>query len=149
MANINIADGRKKFTVNGDENRAFYTNLTDDEIGYRAEQAPKRIAAYADELSAKVESGEVSELEARHIISEKAKEEIDNVFDADVSSVVFGRISVFAEGDPKTHETLFELFWKSMFPHLKKEIKNAQKHLAESEKRIAKYTAKYTNKYRK
>lgn len=73
----------------------------------------------------------------------KSKEQVDYVFDADVSSVVFGNLSVSAIGNRKTGETLLELFFEAMFPHLEKEMKKAAKQMQDSEKRILRYTQKY------
>lgn len=143
---LNIPDGRNRFIINGDENRAFYTNLSDTEIAYRAENFVNSVKSYIEDLEKKAESGEMTDIEFRHAVDEEVKKQIDYIFDASASKVVFGNLSIFAEGNRKTGETLFELFWAAMFPQLEKEMKAAAQRMADSDKRIAKYTAKYRKK---
>lgn len=58
--NINLSDGRKKYCINGDENRAFYTNLTDDEMSYRVSLVPKVLNEYANQLEDRLKSGRLT-----------------------------------------------------------------------------------------
>ena len=139
MPNININDGRKKYTINGDENRAFYVNLTDSGIAVRAKYAMKQLEDLAIDET-------MDGIEMAIFADEEARKQIDYIFDGEVSKAVFGNISPFAVVDRETGEMFFEAFLKAILPEIEKDQKELQKSMEESEKRIAKYTSHYKRK---
>lgn len=143
MSNLNIADGRKRFTINGDENRAFYVNLTDNQIAVRAKKALAFIKSMeADQYLTDENTDEIDAIEKNN---DDLRAQIDYVFAEGVSQAVFGNISPTAVVDTKTKKTFFEAFLEAIMPEIEKEQKLMKKSMEESEKRIQ----KYTNKYRK
>lgn len=139
MPNININDGRKKYTINGDENRAFYVNLTDSAIAVRAKYAMKQLENLALDEN-------MDGVEMTAFADEEARKQIDYIFDAEVSKAVFGNISPFAVVNRKTGEMFFESFLKAILPEVEKDQKELMKSMEESEKRISKYTSHYKRK---
>ena len=141
--NLVINDGRKKFTVNGDENRAFYVNLADNMILVRAKKAMNFFKSLKQEDYMKEGMDEIDAIEK---INEDCRKQIDYVFDYGVSEAVFGNISPMATVDQKTGKIYSEAFLEAIMPQIEKAQKAMEKSMKESDKRIQKYTAKYTKK---
>ena len=139
MPNLTIADGRKKFTINGDESRAFYVNLTDNGLAVRA----KKARDFVHELKIDEHEDEIDFIDRANT---EMRKQIDYVFGDGVSESVFGNIFLTAVVDDKTGKTFFEAFFDSIMPEVEKAQKIAEKSMKESEKRISKFTAKYVKK---
>ena len=143
MGNLNISDGRKRFTINGDESRAIYVNLTDNQLAVRAKKAMEFVKNM--EVENYLTEG-TDEIDAIEKVNEDVRRQIDYVFGEGTSQAVFGNISPTAVVDAKTKKTFFEAFLEAIMPEIEKEQKLMKKSMEESEKRISKYTAKYVKK---
>lgn len=145
MQNLVIDDGLKEFTINGDPNRVIRFNPSDLNLLERFDQAEKTIDEEQKKLQEDIElkaNGEPAEnqedieesIEVIRKVNKLIKDQIDFIFDSDVSDVVFGNQSPMStvKGKP-----LFERVFDAIRPVLEKEI---TKEMKASEKRINKYT---------
>lgn len=145
MQNLIIDDGLKEFTINGDSNRVIRFNPADLNLLERFDQAEKVIEEeqkkLQDDIKLKASGEPVEEqedfeesIEVISKVNKLIKDQIDFIFDSDVSDVVFGNQSPMStvKGKP-----LFERVFDAIRPVLEKEI---TKEMKASEKRINKYT---------
>lgn len=145
MQNIRIDDGLKEFTINNDPNRVVRFNPSDVNLLDRFDRAYKAIEEEQEKIKEDIEletNGEPLENqedyeEALNIIRKAnnlIKDQIDFIFDSEVSDVIFGNQSPMStvKGKP-----LFERVFEAIKPILEKEITEEQKA---SDKRISKYT---------
>lgn len=141
MQNLVFDEGYKEFTINGDENRVIRFNPSDIAILKRLDEAKDKILEAMQvekDIELDVEGKPIESLEnaskvVKHI-DDTIKEQINYVFDYNVSDVVFGKQSPMAniKGLP-----LYVRFMESVKPV----IESAMKEEAEkSRKRVNKYT---------
>ena len=142
MQNLRIDDGLKEFTINGDKNKVIRFNPADLNLLDRLDQAETAIEKAQDELekdisldaSGKPERQE--DIEFMRKVNKLIKDQIDFIFDAEVSDVVFGNQSPLSSVKGKP---FFERFFDAVKPILEKEI---TKEREASQKRISKYTGR-------
>lgn len=142
MQNIVLDDGYKEFSINNDLNRVIRFNPADYGLLERFNKArnimQEEVNKILDDVNLKSNGEASDELEeAANIISNVNKvinEQIDYIFDSEVSHIVFGNQSPISTVKGKF---LFERFLDAVSPLMEKEIKAEQ---AASQKRIGKYT---------
>lgn len=139
MKNINIDDGREAITINGDPNRTIYVQASDFNIKVRARQAQKNIGALLEEIDKANPENEDAFTDVLEDIDKKVREQINFIFNSDVSEPVFGACSpLMTLSNGKSY---VEAFLDAIIPELERIAKKAAEA---SEKRIAKHTRKYT-----
>lgn len=140
MRNINIDDGLKEFTINGDKNRVIRFNPADINLLDRLDRAEKDLEVEKEKLEEDVEidlKGEAKNREDVEYIREMnnlIKDKIDFIFDADVSEAVFGNQSPLSTVKGRPY---FERFLDAIRPVLEEEI---TKEVEATDKRVSKYT---------
>lgn len=142
MQNLRFDDGFKEFMINGDKNRVVRFNPADINLLDRFDRAYKSIEEEQKKIEKDIElktSGEPVEdnqqvLEVIRRLNQFIKDQIDYIFDSEVSETIFGNQSPMStvKGRP-----LFERVFEAIQPILEKEI-TAEREA--SEKRISKYT---------
>ncbi len=141
MQNIDFEDGLKSFTCNNDPSKVIRFNPGDFSIIERIDASYKVIEAVTEKaknFKLKPDGSPVSDLaeaaEAVREISTAIKEQIDAIFDSQVSEVVFGNQSPMSmvKGVP-----FYERFLMAVMPVIRDEVR---KEKAASKKRIEKYT---------
>lgn len=145
MQNICFDDGFKEFTLNNDPNKVIRFNPSDFSILERFNAAQKKIdEAYKNineyiKINNDGSPGDELEETAEAIskVNELVREQVDYIFDSNVSSAVFGNQSPLSmvKGVP-----FFERFISAAQPFIEREIVAEQKA---SQKRIEKYTKVY------
>lgn len=139
MKNINIDDGREAITINGDSNRTIYVQASDFNIKVRARQAQKNIGDLLEEIDKVSPENAEAFTDVLEDIDKKVREQINFIFNSDVSEPVFGACSplmTLCNG-----KSYVEAFLDAIIPELERIAKKAAEA---SEKRIAKHTRKYT-----
>ncbi|MFV0344209.1 MAG: hypothetical protein ACK5JH_15205 [Anaerocolumna sp.] len=144
MHNISFDDGYKSFSINNDENKVIKFSPADYGILERFSKARKTIVEAVENLEKDVhlksDGTTIDEIdEAGALIAQVNKlinDQIDYIFNAEVSNMVFGRQSPISS---VKGIFLFERFLDAVSPILQKEITEEQKA---SQKRIKKYTSK-------
>lgn len=145
MQNLIIDDGLKEFMINGDKNRVIRFNPADINLLERFDKAYKSIEEEQRRIEKDIElktNGKPVEeqedyeqaLEVIRRLNQFIKDQIDYIFDSEVSDVIFGNQSPMStvKGRP-----FFERVFDAIQPILEKEITAERKA---SEKRISKYT---------
>ena len=138
MKNINIDDGREAITINGDPNRTIYVQASDFNIKVRARQAQKNIADLLEEINKVSPENEEAFTDVLEEIDKKVRDQINFIFNADVSEPIFGACSPLMS--LKNGKSYVEAFLDAITPELEKIAKKAAEA---SEKRISKHTRKY------
>ena len=138
MKNINIDDGREAITINGDPNRVIYVQASDFNIKLRARQAQQNIRALLEDLDKANPENEEAFADILEDIDKKVREQINFIFNSDVSQPVFGACSPLMS--LKNGKSYVEAFLDAVLPELEKIAKKAAQA---SEKRIAKHAGKY------
>lgn len=138
MKNISIDDGREAITINGDPERVIYIQTSDFNIQLRAVQARKNINALLSELDGINPTTDEEYADALDLADRKIREQINFIFNYDVSAPVFGLCSPLMS--LKSGKSYVEAFLDAIIPEIKK---SAEKAAKASEKRIAKHTGKY------
>lgn len=139
MKNIIIDDGREAITINGDANRTIYVQASDFNIKVRARQAQKSIGALLEEIDKANPENEDAFTDVLEDIDKKVREQINFIFNSDVSEPVFGACSpLMTLSNGKSY---VEAFLDAIIPELERIAKKAAEA---SEKRISKHTRKYT-----
>ena len=141
MQNLVFDEGYKEFTINGDENRVIRFNPSDIAILKRLDEAKDKILEAMQvekDIELDVEGKPIESLEnaskvVKHI-DDTIKEQINYVFDYNVSDVVFGKQSPMAniKGLP-----LYVRFMESVKPVIESALKEESE---KSRKRVNKYT---------
>lgn len=144
MVSLKIDDGYKEYMVNNDPDRVIRVNLTDFAILERIDTANKAIneimAGYKD-VTINPDGSSTEQIEstvqAVKSISNLIRQQIDYIFNAPISNVVFGNQSPISsiKGQP-----YFVRFLDAILPEIEKEIKAEQKA---SEQRVNKYIKAY------
>lgn len=141
MQNINFNDGYISMTINNDPNRVISFNPSDFGMIDRYYKSVETIEKLTEEISdfklnsdgtPKEQLGEAAAAVER--LSNAIKEQIDFIFNNNVSEVVFGKQSPLSivGGAP-----LWERFLLAITPVVEREAKREKR---ESIKRISKYT---------
>ena len=138
MKNINIDDGREAVTINGDPERVIYVQASDFNIQLRARQAREKISALLEEIDKKKPENEVEFADFLEEIDKNVREQINHIFNYDVSQPVFGLCSPLMS--LKSGKCYVEEFLEAITPVIEEIAKNAAKA---SEKRISKHTKRY------
>ena len=156
MKNINIDDGREAISINGDPERVIYIQASDFNIQLRARQAREKISGLLEEIDKKKPGNEAefadfleeidkkkpgNEAEFADFLEEidkKVREQINHIFNYDVSQPVFGLCSPLMS--LKNGKCYVEEFLEAITPVIEDIAKKAAKA---SEKRIAKHTKRY------
>lgn len=141
MSNIIIDDGREAITINGDPDRVIYIQPTDFNIRLRNVQARKNINSLLAELDKAKPENEEAFADLLESVDKQIKEQINYIFNYDVSKPVFGLCSPLMA--LKNGKSYVQVFLEAISPIIEKASKEAEKA---SEKRIAKHTAKYSKK---
>ena len=141
MQNLVFDEGYKEFTINGDENRVIRFNPSDFAILKRLDEARNKILEamkIQDDIELDDEGKPIENLEnaskiVKHI-DDTIKEQINYVFDYDVSKAVFGNQSPMAniKGLP-----LYARFMESIKPVIESAMNEERE---KSKKRVSKYT---------
>ena len=138
MKNISIDDGREAITINGDPERVIYIQTSDFNIQLRAVQAQKNIRILLSELDGINPTTDEEYAHALENADKKIREQINYIFNYDVSTPVFGLCSpLMSLANGKIY---VEAFLDAIIPEIKK---SAEKAAKASEKRIAKHAGKY------
>lgn len=145
MQNLIIDDGLKEFTINNDPGKVIRFNPADINLLDRFDKAYKSIEEeqkkLEEDIELEVDGKPVEEqedyeqaLEVIRRLNQFIKDQIDYIFDSEVSDVIFGNQSPMStvKGRP-----FFERIFDAIEPILKKEITAERKA---SEKRMSKYT---------
>ena len=145
MQNLIIDDGLKEFTINNDPDKVIRFNPADINLLDRFDKAYKSIEEehkkIEEDIELEVDGKPVEEqedyeqaLEVIRRLNQFIKDQIDYIFDSEVSDVIFGNQSPMStvKGSP-----FFERVFDAIEPILKKEITAERKA---SEKRMSKYT---------
>ena len=138
MKNINIDDGREAIMINGDPNRVIYVQASDFNIKIRARQAQKNIRDLLGELDKVNPENEEAFADILEDIDKKVREQINFIFNSDVSQPVFGACSPLMS--LKNGMSYIEAFLDAILPELEKIAEKAAKA---SEKRINKHAGTY------
>lgn len=141
MQNFNLDEGYKEFTINNDPSRIIRFNPADYGIIERINEAYKeieRMSKIKEDIELRADGTPIEEFSKLAAVvtevSDTIKKQINYIFNADVSDMVFGKQSPLSliKGMP-----LYERFLEAVLPEIKKEIEAERKA---SEKRIEKYT---------
>lgn len=145
MQNLIIDDGLKEFTINNDPDKVIRFNPADINLLDRFDKAYKSIEEeqkkLEEDIELEVDGKPVEEqedydqaLEVIRRLNQFIKDQIDYMFDSEVSDVIFGNQSPMStvKGRP-----FFERVFDAIEPILKKEI---TAEIKASEKRVSKYT---------
>lgn len=138
MKNINIDDGREAITINGDPERVIYIQATDFNIHVRNAKARKNIQGIVASLDGANPENEEAFADLLDSVDKQIKEQINFIFNYDVSKAVFGPCSPLMEF--KNGKSYVQEFLEAIAPVIESASKKAAKA---SEKRIAKHTARY------
>lgn len=136
MNNLNFDTGYKEYSINGDEGKVIRIDTTDFALFDRAQKAAKNIDKLSDNYrQAKVETDEqANELFVK--VDKDIREQINNIFGYDVSSVVFGITNCMSI--TKSGHMLFENFLNAVIPVIKNDMQEA---VDKQNKRVEKYTS--------
>lgn len=135
MNKLNFETGYKEYCINDDESKIIHINTTDFAILDRIKKAMSNI----DSISKEYENVEPKNDEDTNILfvsaDKKIKEQIDYIFNSDVSSVVFGNTSCMSltGGQP-----IFMNFLNAIIPIIHFDI---EKEINNQNKKVAKYTS--------
>lgn len=137
MRVINFSDGREEIKING---KSVFLRLTDPNIYIRGQKAKEKIKKLLKKFDNVPETPEdaVAFLEE---IDTALKEEINVLFDYNVSKVLFGSCSPLTPVD-KNGTTYIEALLERLMPVIGDEL---EKSAEASERKIRKHTAKYQN----
>lgn len=143
ILDINLsATRKKKFRIDGDDNRILELNTSDMNVLLRLDEVEQRLQNLADSVTFDSESGETAEQSVKKLLStdKEMRELIDYLFDSNVSEICAPSGSMYDPFNGKYRfehivETLFTLYEENIEKEYKKMSKNVQKH-----------TAKYVNK---
>ena len=138
---------RKKFRIDGDENRILSLDVSDMNVLARFEEAYPRMQKFAVEASAKKadsDSEDIPETVAfLKDIDSKMRAELDYIFDSNVSEVCVPKGTMY---DPDNGQFRFEhiidVLTQLYANNMSAEIKKMQD-------RVSKHTTKYTNRRKK
>lgn len=134
--NLNLNDGREKIYINKElygEDRVIYVNLTDINILTRANKAKENIQKAFENFNI----DENSAIEQIEQADAYIREQVNYIFDYDVSQAVFGNAFATANVGKKFY---IEAFLDAILPLIKERI---EANTMEAEKRVSKYTDKY------
>ena len=141
MKSLKIDDGYKEFMINDDPNRVIRFNPADVAILTRIRDSVDRIEQSLkdseDDFAINPDGTPADKMEqagdAVRKVTELVKEQINYIFNADVSEAVFGNQSPLSlvGGVP-----LYERFLNVVIPEIEKAVKTERKL---SEKRVGKY----------
>lgn len=138
MKNINIDDGREAIMINGDPDRVIYVQASDFNIKVRAHKAKSGINALLEELDKANPENEETLVDILEDVDKRIREQINYIFDYDVSQPVFGACSPLMS--LRNGKSYIEAFLEAILPELEKIAEKAAKA---SEKRINKHAGKY------
>lgn len=141
MERITVKNTKKQYMVVDQFNNelgVIEIDPTDSNMAKRAETAKQNILGYIDEAS-KIADAEMKDAAIDKItdIDNKIKEEINTLFNYDVSSVVFGVTHCLSTSNGVT---FVENFLEAIAPIIEKEFEAEQQA---SSKRVSKYTERY------
>ena len=144
MININLDEGLEEIMINGDENRIIRFNPNDYNILIRADEAENNIIEKLKPLGEiKVNADGTADTEnlteQLKAIDKAVKEEINYIFNSNVSDVIFGNTSTLTSSNG---EFLVEKFIKAVMPIVTERIESEARA---SDKRMSKHTDKYDN----
>lgn len=135
MREINFSDGREEILING---KSVFLRLADPNIYVRARKAKRNIDELLGEFD-KLPEGNEEAIDLLESSDAKLKAEVNAIFDYDVSGVLFGSCSPLTPIDNEG-TTYIQALFEHLMPVIEEEL---DKSVQASEKRIAKYTAKY------
>lgn len=133
---------KKRFRIDGDDNRVIELNTSDMTILNRLDEADRQLRELADK--ANFELADVED-ENRDIVKEllatdkQMREIIDYLFDAPVSDVCAPDGSMY---DPFNGKYRFEHIMETLFVQYEN---NIAEEIKKMRKNVQKYTSKYTN----
>ena len=141
MERIQIQSTRKQYLVvdqYDNELGVIAIDPSDTKIAKRAVTAKDNILAYIDEASQIVdEKNKENVIDELAAIDEKIKEEINTIFNYDVSAIVFGNIHCLSTSNGIT---FVENFLEAVTPIIEKEF---EREFQATSNRISKYTERY------
>ena len=141
MERIQIQSTRKQYLVvdqYDNELGVIAIDPSDTNIAKRAVTAKDNILAYIDEASQIVdEKNKENVIDELAAIDEKIKEEINTIFNYDVSAIVFGNIHCLSTSNGIT---FVENFLEAVTPIIEKEF---EREFQATSNRISKYTERY------
>lgn len=137
MTSLKFDDGYKEYSINGDESRVIRINTTDFAIFDRIKKAMKQIDKIAKEYENVTPKNDDEANDLFVSADKKVREQINYIFDSDVSTVAFGNTNcfsiVFSNKQP-----LFYNFLNAIIPTIRSDI---EKVMSKSNKNVAKYTS--------
>lgn len=136
MKSINFDTGVKRYALNGDENNCIEINVCDPNVIARFERLQPVLEAELDKVNGFWELDTAE----RTALDTKLKNLLDEMFDADISSKVFGNASCLS---PLASGEIFIMaFLDAFIPVIGKDISFAQKSfMKNSAKKAEKYIA--------
>lgn len=137
MTSLKFDDGYKEYSINGDESRVIRINTTDLAIFDRIKKAMSNI----DDISKEYKNAEPkTDDEANELFvsaDKRVREQINYIFDSDVSSVAFGNTNCFSIVF-SNQQPLFYNFLNAIIPTIRSDI---EKVMTGQNKNVAKYTS--------
>ena len=137
--NLNLDDGRKKIYINKEkygEDRVIYLNLSDINIFTRADEAKKNIDKFLND-SLKASNSVDENIEMLKKTDKYIRDQVNYVFDYNVSDAVFGKTFAAADVGGKIY---IEAFFQAIMPMIEDKMKQYEE---KTKKNISKYTDKY------
>lgn len=145
MEELIIPDGRKEFYLFGDTSRVIRINLNDDNILQRFKETYEEVMGLVDEMSAHTADEDYFDISKK--LDDEIKKKLNYIFDYDVSSAVFGNVSLLAVVNHKTGDTFLEAFLNAIMPKIEAERKHFHELSKKRMREIKTNTNKYTRKY--
>lgn len=135
MQNLNFDDGSISLAVQGDMNRLLTFNPTDLNMASKfykliekSEEKGKEITEKAKKVDNSTDNKELIEFLTE--VDEYFKGELDNVFGAGSSKIIFGDINVMSTSS--NGDYVISNFLMALCPHFEKAQKDRVKHVVES-----------------
>lgn len=136
MQSINFSTGHKEYAINGDEQNTIRVNISDINMLHRHEESVKVLESIIEKYKDIDKPTPEQMLEVDKIV----REQINYIFDSDVSSSVFGNthcMSPVVGGKPMMQE-----FLEAMMPLVTKDIQSAaQAQQIKLDESVSKYTS--------
>lgn len=136
MENISFESGYKEYSINNDENAVIRVYTKDYGMLDRIKKSLKNIEKLAEEYKSRniTNNDEANDFFVE--VDSKIRNEINTIFDSDVSSIVFGNtncLSICNDGN-----LLFENFINAAIPVIRRDL---QEGIKKNSKNVDKYVS--------
>lgn len=137
MESLKFESSYKEYSINGDESKVIRINTTDFAIFDRLKKAMKQIDDIAKEYENVTPKTDDEANELFVSVDKRVREQINYIFDSDVSTVAFGNANCFTVV-LSNMQPLFYNFLNAIVPVIKKDL---EKVMSKSNKNVSKYTS--------